>query len=108
MTIDMTRGALDEPDLLLNKAYVAGKWLGGHAAPIPVDDPFTLGQFGEIPNLGADETQAAIDAAEAAFPAWARRPVKERCAILRRWSELIVTTAKTLPFGPTVRARIRV
>jgi succinate-semialdehyde dehydrogenase/glutarate-semialdehyde dehydrogenase len=86
----MTRGALDEPGLLLDKAYVAGRWTAGNAAPIPVDDPFTLDQFGEIPNLGAAETAAAIDAANAAFPAWARRPVRERCAILRRWSELIV------------------
>ena len=84
------RGTLDEPDLLLDKAYVGGNWIGGHGAPIPVDDPFTLGQFGEIPNLGASETAAAIDAANAAYPAWSRRAVKERCAILRRWSELIV------------------
>ncbi|MBO9498050.1 MAG: NAD-dependent succinate-semialdehyde dehydrogenase [Novosphingobium sp.] len=86
----MTRGALDEPDLLLNKAYVAGRWIAGDGAPIAVDDPFTLAQFGEIPDVGATGTQAAIDAAEAAFPEWARRPVKERCAILRRWSELIL------------------
>jgi succinate-semialdehyde dehydrogenase/glutarate-semialdehyde dehydrogenase len=86
----MTRGKLDEPGLLLDKAYVAGTWTAGDAAPIPVDDPFTLGPVGEIPDLGASETQAAIDAANAAFPAWARRPAKERCAILRRWSELIV------------------
>ncbi|WEK47784.1 MAG: NAD-dependent succinate-semialdehyde dehydrogenase [Candidatus Andeanibacterium colombiense] len=83
------RGALDEPDLLIEKAYVAGKWIGGSGAPIPVEDPFTLSPFGEIPDVGAAGTQGAIDAAEAAFPAWARTPVKDRCAILRRWAELI-------------------
>src|SRR5262245_27136032 len=83
------RGALDEPDLLLSKAYVAGKWVSGDGAPIPVDDPFTLEQFGEIPDLGGAGTQAAIEAAEDGFPEWSRRPARELCAILRRWFELV-------------------
>jgi len=84
------RGALDEPDLLLNKAFVGGEWAGSAVAPIPVDDPFTLEQFGEIPNLSQAQVAQAIDAAERAFPGWARTPAKERGAVLRRWYELVV------------------
>jgi succinate-semialdehyde dehydrogenase/glutarate-semialdehyde dehydrogenase len=54
-----------------------------------VDDPFTLDSFGEVPNLGAEETNRAIAAAQEAFPSWAARPAKERGVILRRWFELL-------------------
>ena len=84
------RGALDEADLLVDRAYVAGEWLKGNSAPIAVDDPFTLETFGEIPNLGAAETARAIDAAADALPAWAARTARERGQILRRWFDLIV------------------
>jgi len=84
------RGELAEPDLLISKAFVGGEWTGSDAAPIAVDDPFTLENFAEIPALYPEQIQQAIDAAAEAFPAWARRPAKERGAILRRWFELIV------------------
>jgi succinate-semialdehyde dehydrogenase/glutarate-semialdehyde dehydrogenase len=87
---DTTRGKLDNPDLLISKNLIDGKWIGGNRQPITVDDPFTLADFAEVPNLGADETQQAIDAAERAFPAWAATPAKERGAILRRWFELLL------------------
>lgn len=84
------RGALAEPDLLLSRALVGGEWISGSAAPIGIDDPFTLDLFAEVPNLGAAETARAVDAAAAAFPAWAARPARERGAVLRRWLELIL------------------
>ena len=83
------RGTLNHPDLLESRCYIGGKWQGGNAAPIAVDDPFTLEEFGQVPDLGAAETQAAIDAASAAFPPWAGRPARERGLILRRWCALI-------------------
>ena len=84
------RGALDEGDLLVARNLIGGKWVGGNRPPIAVDDPFTLEHFAEVPNLGAEEAEQAVGAAEAAFPAWAARPAKERAAILRRWFELLV------------------
>jgi succinate-semialdehyde dehydrogenase/glutarate-semialdehyde dehydrogenase len=87
---DKTRGALDNTDLLISKNLIDGAWIGGNRAPIAVDDPFTLATFAEVPNLGEDEAGQAVAAAEAAFPAWAARPAKERGAILRRWFELLV------------------
>jgi len=84
------RGQLSQPDLLLTKAYIGGKWVAGDAAPIAVDDPFTQEVFAEVASVDAAATQRAIDAASGAFPAWAARPAKERGAILRRWFELIL------------------
>ena len=84
------RGELDEKYLLLSKAYVAGQWVDGTGDPIAVDDPFTLETIGQVPRVSEAQVAQAIDAANRAFPQWARRPAKERGAILRRWFELIV------------------
>src|SRR5690606_4348001 len=66
------------------------QWVEGQRKPIVVDDPYTLEDFAEVPNLGEDEARQTVAAAEAAFPAWAARPAKDRAAILRRWFELLV------------------
>ena len=46
--------------------------------------------------MGAAETRRAIEAARAAFPAWAARTAKERAAILRRWYELLMANQEDL------------
>src|SRR6187551_1336329 len=84
------RGALAEPDLLLDRALVGGEWLKGSRAPIAVEDPFTLASFGEVPNLGAAEAARAVAAAADAFPAWAARTAQDRGRVLRRWLELLL------------------
>ena len=70
------RGKLDEPDLLVSRAWIGGEWIAGDTQPIAVDDPFTLEPIAEVPNLAAADTARAIDAAEAAFPGWAARPAR--------------------------------
>jgi succinate-semialdehyde dehydrogenase/glutarate-semialdehyde dehydrogenase len=84
-----TRGKLDEPDLLVSKAFVGGKWIGGDGKPIEVDDPYTLDAITEVPGLGKAATGQAIEAASDAFGKWAAMPAKDRGAILRKWFELI-------------------
>ena len=83
------RGELAEKDLLISRAYIDGKWIEGDGEPIPVDDPFLQQQFVQVPRLGADEANRAIDAAARAFPGWAARPAQERGKILRKWFELL-------------------
>jgi succinate-semialdehyde dehydrogenase/glutarate-semialdehyde dehydrogenase len=43
-----------------------------------------------VPRFGAAETVRAVEAAEAALPAWKRRTAKERSALLRRWYDLMM------------------
>jgi succinate-semialdehyde dehydrogenase/glutarate-semialdehyde dehydrogenase len=88
--IDGKRGALEEADLLVTQSLIDGKWIAGNRAPIAVDDPYTLEDFAGVANLGEEEARQAVAAAEAAFPAWAARPARDRAAILRRWYELLV------------------
>ena len=88
---------LNNPDLLRTRSYIDGKWVdakdGSHFA---VDNPATGAQIANVANLGPTDAQAAIDAANRAFPAWRARTAKERSAILRKWFELIVANTDDL------------
>ena len=46
--------------------------------------------------MGAAETKRAIEAANKAWPAWRSKTAKERCAILRKWSELMLANVDDL------------
>ncbi len=83
------RGALEEADLLVTRALIDGEWVEGRRDPIGIEDPFTMSDFAEVPNLGASETERAVAAAAEALPAWAARPARERGKVLRRWFELL-------------------
>ncbi|XNM71551.1 aldehyde dehydrogenase family protein [Escherichia coli] len=47
-------------------------------------------KLGSVPKMGADETRAAIDAANRALPAWRALTAKERANILRNWFNLMM------------------
>ena len=49
-----------------------------------------------MPAMGAAETNAAIEAAHRALPAWSKLLAKERSKIIRRWYDLIVEHADEL------------
>lgn len=80
--------------LLRTQAYIDGAWVGEPS--MPVLDKATGEEIARVPALGAAETNAAIDAAHRAFPAWSKLLAKERANIIRRWYELIVENADEL------------
>ena len=47
-------------------------------------------RIGSVPALAPAEVERAIRAAAGAFPGWRARTAKERAAVLRRWSELLL------------------
>ncbi|QPF75876.1 5-carboxymethyl-2-hydroxymuconate semialdehyde dehydrogenase [Roseateles sp. DAIF2] len=51
--------------------------------------PATQETLAEVARGGADEVNAAVAAAKAAFPAWAATPAPQRAKVLRRLGELI-------------------
>jgi succinate-semialdehyde dehydrogenase / glutarate-semialdehyde dehydrogenase len=85
---------LSDIALLRDQCLINGAWTG--AATDAITNPATGGIVGHVPNLGSLEAETAILAANAAFPAWAARPAKERANILRAWHDLIVTNADNL------------
>ena len=52
-------------------------------------NPATQQVLAEVCDGGADEINAAVAAARAAFPAWAGRPATERAALMRKLGDLI-------------------
>lgn len=79
---------IQDETLLQTGAYINGAW-HQNGRQFTVTDPGTGNEIARICNGGADETQLAITAAEAAFPAWRRETARNRSTILRRWFELI-------------------
>ncbi|MBX5229789.1 NAD-dependent succinate-semialdehyde dehydrogenase [Rhizobium sp. NLR9b] len=96
-TTALTRHIAFSSPLLRDAGYINGVWTSGDAAKtFDVLNPATGELLASLPDMGAAETRAAIDAANAAQPAWAARPAKERSQILRKWFDLIVANADAL------------
>jgi len=81
---------LNDPSLLRQQCYIDGAWCDANdGATISVTNPATGEQIGTIPKMGADETRRAIEAANAAYPAWRALTANERAKILRSWFNLM-------------------
>ncbi len=52
--------------------------------------------FASVPDSGATDARAAVDAAHAAFPTWRVVPAKQRAQILKRWNDLILAHQEDL------------
>ena len=59
-----------------------------------VHDPATGAKLADVANLGPDEAEAAIAAANAAWPAWRSKTAKERSIILRKWFDLLMANQR--------------
>ena len=95
--VEAERGrlALERPDLLREAAYIGGRWVDG-AETILVTNPATGRALGAVPNLGGAAASEATAAAAAALPAWRAKSAKERAAVLRRWSDLMLANKRDL------------
>jgi succinate-semialdehyde dehydrogenase/glutarate-semialdehyde dehydrogenase len=88
---------LTDSNLLRMQAYIGGEWAdASNGATHAVVNPATQEQIGTVPDMGVTETRRAIEAAKAAFPAWAARTAKERAVILRRWYDLMMANQEDL------------
>src|SRR5210317_177951 len=78
-------------------SFVNGQWVGATSgATFEVVNPATGQVVESVADLSAADCVKAIDAAEAAFPAWAGLTAKERSAILRRWFNLMTEHTEEL------------
>ncbi len=96
-TLDRSVPALKDPSLLRQLCYVDGQWIGAvEGTTRPVVNPANGKLIGTAPVMGATETKRAIEAANAAWPIWRAKTAKERSALLRKWSELMLANADDL------------
>jgi len=86
---------LNDRRLLRELAYVDGRWAAG-SHRFEVSDPATGATVAWVAALGADDTTAAIDAAQRAFPKWRALLPQQRAAILRKWFELMLEAKEDL------------
>src|SRR6266516_6363526 len=88
---------LKDPSLFRQQCYIDGKWADADSGKsIPVNNPATGEILGTVPNMGAAEARRAIEAANAAFPAWRAKTAKERANILRKWFDLMMASQEDL------------
>ncbi len=88
---------LKDPSLFRQANCIDGKWVQADSGKtIQVPNPATGEAIGEVPALGAAETRRAIEAANRALPAWRAMLAKERAAILRRLSDLMLANTDDL------------
>jgi succinate-semialdehyde dehydrogenase/glutarate-semialdehyde dehydrogenase len=88
---------LDDAKLFRQQAYIDGEWIDADGrGTLQVTNPADGQAIGTVPDMGADETRRAIEAASRAWPAWRAKTAKERAQILRRWYELIMAAQSDL------------
>ncbi len=88
---------LKDPTLLQTDALINGQWVKGAAAKrFDVLDPATGHKLADVANLGPQDAELAIKAANAAWPAWRAKTGKERSIILRRWFDLLMAHQEDL------------
>ena len=82
---------LGRDELIRSQNYIAGRWCGAAgAALLDVLNPADDSRITQVPDSGAADARAALDAAHGAFAAWRATPAKQRAQLLKRWNDLIV------------------
>ncbi|MET0532908.1 MAG: NAD-dependent succinate-semialdehyde dehydrogenase [Steroidobacter sp.] len=95
--------SLRDPDLFRQQAFVGGRWLDAASGEVKqVFNPATGQLIGTVPNCGAKEARAAIEAADKALPAWRSRTAKDRAQLMRKWFDLIMANQEDLAVLMTV------
>ena len=88
---------LADTRLLRTEAYVNGTWIPAQGGgTVEVRNPANAELLGSVPDCGGVETRMAIEAANAALPAWRARTAAERAALLRRFHALILANQEDL------------
>ncbi len=94
---------LKDPKLFRQQCYIDGQWQDAEGGKtLAVTNPATGQTIGTVPNMAAAETRRAIEAANAAWPAWRAKAAKERTGILRKWAELMLANQEDLAVIMTV------
>ena len=94
---DALMSGLSDRSLLRSFSYLNGRWTAAATgATFPVTDPATGATLGHVADLAAADSAAAVDAADAAFPAWAATLPQYRSTLLRRWYDLMIAHREDL------------
>ena len=88
---------LKDASLFRQQCFINGTWADADSkALLNVTNPATSTVIGTVPKMGAAETRRAIEAANAAQPAWRAKTAGERSRIMRKWFELMLANQEDL------------
>ena len=88
---------LNNADLLKNAGYINGEWTGSESDKrFEVTNAFSKEVICTLPDMGAKETNDAIEAANNSWSNWRSRTAKERAVILKKWFDLITNNQEDL------------
>jgi succinate-semialdehyde dehydrogenase/glutarate-semialdehyde dehydrogenase len=91
------RSFLKDPSLFKEEAFINGAWVNHSSGKtFPVTNPANNELIAEVSNLGPQDAELAIAAAEQALQSWKNKTGKERANIMRKWFDLIVANTKDL------------
>ena len=76
--------------------YIAGQWLAGQGEPLQSLNPYTQAVIWRGAAASASQVESAVRAARKAFPAWARRSLDERIALLEEFAATLKSHADEL------------
>jgi aminobutyraldehyde dehydrogenase len=71
------------------KQFIDGQFVAGEGAVENVLDPATGEVLAQVPEASQAQIQAAVKAAEKAFPGWARTPPKDRATALLKLADAV-------------------
>ena len=84
-------------ELTRSLCLINGVWVAADSGEtLNVTDPADGALITTVPKMGTAETRRAIEAAQAAMPAWAAMTGKERAVILRHWFDLMMAHQEEL------------
>lgn len=88
---------LKDSTLLQHHAFINGVWTNADSGKtFVVKNPATGEELARVADLGAAETNLAIDAANSAFADWSSKTPTVRAGILRKWHDLILENVDDL------------
>src|SRR3954462_5002956 len=98
------RDGVRDTSLLREQCYMDGAWVGTPSRP--VTNPVNGTELAKVPVMSTAEATQAVEAAERAFPGWAKLTAKQRSNILRKWFALITPNREYLALIlPTKRGK---
>ncbi|ANQ48860.1 NAD-dependent succinate-semialdehyde dehydrogenase [Flammeovirga sp. MY04] len=82
---------LTDKSLFKTSCYINGEWVNSkEGKDFHVHNPYNQEIIADVPDLGKEETEEAIKAAEVAFHSWKKKTAGERSSILRKWFDLMM------------------